>query len=60
MNEKLEEVKNLSNDELLGLYERMVRNNHYNPHETPSEIKEMYAANINYSMVGMLILDRMK
>lgn len=60
MNKKLEEVKNLSNNELLNLYERMVRNNHYNPHETPSEIVEMRKAGINYDTVCMLILDRMK
>lgn len=60
MNEKLEEVKNLSNNDLLELYESMVRVNHYNPHETPEEIVEMRKAGISYNTVGMLILERMK
>ena len=59
MNEKLEEVKNLSNEELLDLYELMVRVDHYDPMETPKRAEEMHAAEINYEMLGKLILERM-
>lgn len=59
MNEKLKELENLSNAELLDLYELMVRVDHYDPMETPKKAKEMYAAKINYEILGELILNRM-
>lgn len=59
MNEKLEELKALSNRDLLELYELMVRVNHYDPGETPSEAKEMYKAGLNYEKIGELVISRM-
>lgn len=59
MNEKFEELKKMSNSELLDLYELMVRVDHYDPMETPKRAKEMYAANIDHEMIGELVLSRM-
>ena len=60
MNANVEKLKEMSNRDLLELYELMVRVNHYDPGETPKEAKEMYKAGINYEMIGDIILEKME
>ncbi len=60
MNANVEKLKEMSNRDLLELYELMVRVNHYDPGETPKEAKEMYEANISHEMIGEIILERME
>ncbi len=59
-NNVLEEVKSLSNRDLLELYDLMIRVNHYDPFETPEEAKRMYKAGINYSTLEQIVLERME
>lgn len=60
MNTNVEKLKEMSNRDLLELYELMIRVNHYDPGETPKEAKEMYNAGINYEMIGEIILEKME
>lgn len=59
MEKVLEEVKNMSNRELLELYDLMIRVNHYDPMETPELAKKMYDANINHNTLSKIVLSRM-
>jgi len=60
MNANVEKLKEMSNRDLLELYELMVRVNHYDPGETPKKAKEMYEAGINYETIGEIILEKME
>jgi hypothetical protein len=41
MKEKtLEQIKNLNNDDLMNLFVTIVKDWHYNPHETSNKLKE--------------------
>lgn len=56
----LDQVKALSNLDLLELYTDMVRIDHYDPFETPEEITELRKNGIRADTLEALILERMQ
>lgn len=56
----LDEVKNLSNRDLLELYADMVRVCHYDPCETPRFAKALWENGIGQGELAALVLKRMK
>lgn len=57
---KIEEIRDLSDGELLDLYADVVRICHYDPCETPKWAKDLWAEGISYHEIGRIILGRMK
>lgn len=56
----LDEIKNLSNTELLDLYSLYVKIHHYDPFETPEKIKILYKNNISIDDLYEILLDRLE
>jgi hypothetical protein len=56
----LEEIKNLSNTELLDLYSLYVKINHYDPFKTPEKIKILYKNKISVDDLYEILLDRLE
>jgi len=56
---KLKEIHSLSNRELLDLYTAFVKIHHYDPHETPKCIKELYKEKLTPDDLYDIILERM-
>ncbi len=56
----IEKIKNMSNEALLELYAEKVRCNHYDPVSTPSNMMELYKAQISQDDLFSEILSRMK
>jgi hypothetical protein len=56
----LEEIKNLSNTELLDLYSLYVEIHHYVPFETPEKIKILYKNKISVDDLYEILLDRLE
>jgi hypothetical protein len=56
----LEEIKNLSNTELLDLYSLYVKIHHYDPFKTPEKIKILYKNKISVDDLYEILLDRLE
>lgn len=55
----IEDLKELSNNELLDLYTLMVEYDHYDPLITAEKVVELRAAGIKTDMLADIILTRM-
>ena len=55
----LEEIKSLSNKELVELYADLVRVDHYDPCETPKFAKALWNEGISQYVLRNLIVERM-
>jgi|688.fasta_scaffold16738_12 hypothetical protein len=55
----LDEIKNLSNEELLDLYSDFVREHHYSPSRAPDKIMKLYENKISPDDVQEVVLERM-
>lgn len=56
----IEEIKRMSNLELLELYSNKVRCDHYDPCVTPPDMQELYDANISADDLEKEVLGRMR
>ena len=55
----LEELKSLSDEKLLEVYELLVQHTWYDPFETPEEVKALWAQGIGFVTLRELVLERM-
>jgi len=56
----LNDIKDLSNRDLLELFADKVRIDHYDPYETPKFAKELYEAGITQDHIFNIVLKRMR